>query len=96
MNWTVILSIATAVIQALSENCPAESRENQRRLIRQPEERFKRRFEVRLQRECCNPFTGTMTRREWRENEEEILNKCYGQAAAMKDWEIDALLDGAA
>lgn len=91
MNWTVILSIATAVIQALSENCPQNSENERRTMLRSPQERHKRRFEIRLQRELTNPWTGCMTRREYRENEDEILAKCYGEAAAMTDSELDQL-----
>lgn len=91
MNWTVILSIATAVIQALSENCPAQDRKG---ILRAPAARHKRRFEARLQRELTNPWTGCMTRKEYRDNEAEILEQCYGQAAAMEDYELDQLLDG--
>ena len=92
MNWNAILAIATAVIQALSENCPQESRESQRLQIRQPEPRFRRRFEVRLKRELTNPWTGCMSLREFRENQEEILAKCYSEAEALTDAEVEQLI----
>lgn len=92
MNWTLILSIAVSVAQALMENCPQNAAEERRGILRSPQERHKRRFEVRMKREATNPWTGCMTRAEWRQNEEEILAKCYAEAAAMSDPELDQLL----
>lgn len=96
MNWTVILSIATAVIQALSENCPQQNAAERRAIFRSPKDRHLRAFEVAMRRECCNLYTGCMTLREWRQNKDEIMERCCQEAAEYGDAEVDQLMGNAA
>lgn len=93
MNWVAFVSIAISVVQTLLENCPDEEPlEGRRGWLRTPAERHKRRFETALKREATNPFTGCVSRREWRQNENDYLDYIYSQAASMTDFELDQII----